>query len=211
MKFLRSKLSIPETAKHFIYRQRLIDKFIKKPDVNLFLFIAPAGYGKTTLSVQFLAKYKKILKSWYHIDRQDVDPKRFLAYLIETLSISLPFLQKSDLISKLVNKNAGIIEIVDDLCFYLQEYKGRDVWLVLDNWELIDKQTDICSIITQLISYGGTKLKIIINSRVRPSLHIQKLKVNNKAEIITQKEMAFNLTEFDDVIKTRLNSQIKEK
>ncbi len=206
MKFLPAKLSIPEPSKHFIFRHRLATKFSESKSTKLFLLIAPAGYGKTTLAVQFFSKYKNISKSWFHIDRQDIDPKRFLAYLIEALSISISIstLKESNLTNKLLNENASTIEITDDLCFLLQEYNGRECWLVLDNWELVNAQPEICQFITQLISYGGSKLKIIINSRVKPSLHIRKLQISKEAVIINQKELAFNLTEFDNVIKVRL-------
>jgi len=210
MKFLRSKLSVPEPARHFIERPRLVAKICAKSKANIFLLVAPAGYGKTTLAAQALARSPKSAKSWYHLDAQDTDPRRFLAYVIEGLSRAIPTLRGSRLAEKVYSGQAAISEIIDDVCFFFEEYGKPGGWVVVDNWEIVNDQPAITEIVSSLFSTIDANLKFIINSRVKPSFKIRKLQEDGRAVVITEQDLAFNLPEFAQAVAERLQTPVKE-
>ena len=56
--------------------------------VPLTLLTAPAGYGKTTLLMQWYEAQQHVsnpVLAWLSLDEADADPNRFLAYLILAL------------------------------------------------------------------------------------------------------------------------------
>lgn len=83
---LSSKINIPEVGKLCIVREELIaklqsDRHAKR---HVSLICAPAGYGKTTLVMAYLASIKD-KKAWFFIDEGDNDPISFISYLIAAL------------------------------------------------------------------------------------------------------------------------------
>lgn len=51
---------------------------------KLTLLCAPAGFGKTTLLVDWIHQ-AKVAVAWLSIDKNDNDPRQFLAYIIAGL------------------------------------------------------------------------------------------------------------------------------
>ena len=210
MKLLGSKLSVPEVASHSINRPRLTWKILSSSKANLILLIAPAGYGKTTLIAQLVSPLPRNGRAWYHLDRQDTEPSRFLSYLIEAVSQSIPALRESGFQERLIPGRAPDIDIVDDLCFFLQEYRGPDLRLVLDNWEAVNDHEQQTDIILRLASAGRRNLRLIVASRVKPAFSTRKLQESGQAVIIDKDELAFNFSEFIDALKSRTPLRLEE-
>ena len=61
----------------------------RKQHLALTLVVAPAGFGKTTLMMQWrqtlLSTTSPGIVAWLSLDEADSDPNRFLSYLILTL------------------------------------------------------------------------------------------------------------------------------
>ena len=74
----------PLRANNVIRRQRLIDLLHRNIDSRVQVLSAPAGYGKTTLLVDFINDLD-IPVCWYSLDESDRDPRIF----IEGLSVSV--------------------------------------------------------------------------------------------------------------------------
>lgn len=209
MKILRSKFSIPKPAPYIIFRHRLIDKILSS-DATLILLVAPAGYGKTITAQQVYSKLAKVHKGWYHLDARDADPRRFLSYLLEIFSELVPSFTKSGLGRKLEDNDYGVNDLTQDLCFLFNEFEGQPVWLVLDNWELVNDHKDIQAILNTLIDNTDNKLKLIINSRLRPSIKTQKMRETGRAVVINEKELAFSFPEFIEVVGKRVKAPVNE-
>jgi LuxR family maltose regulon positive regulatory protein len=88
---LSTKLNTPITRRELVPRHLLV----KRLDNGLFqeelfsrvltLVSAPAGYGKTTLVVDWL-QAQTIPYAWLSLDENDNDPVRFLSYMLAALS-----------------------------------------------------------------------------------------------------------------------------
>ena len=81
---LSTKLYIPPLRSDLISRPRLTDRLMAGSQSKLILVCAPAGYGKTTLAIEWLKK-AEAQATWLSLDESDNDPRRFLAYLIAAL------------------------------------------------------------------------------------------------------------------------------
>ncbi len=119
MKVLRSKLLNPQPAPHHVFRPRLISRFFTRSTANLYLLIAPAGFGKTTLALQVLSKIGGSPHAWLHLDPQDIDPGRFLTYLTEALAHVIPEVKTSGLQDKAASMPAA--EFADELCYMVEQ------------------------------------------------------------------------------------------
>src|SRR4030042_3879213 len=85
---LSTKLNRPLARKNLVTRLGLIQRLNEawRLDKKLCLVSAPAGYGKTTLAVEWLEGLQT-RTSWLSLDRADNDPTRFLFYIIAALQL----------------------------------------------------------------------------------------------------------------------------
>lgn len=83
----------PFAAEHCIVRPRLME-VLEQRARRLTLIHGPAGFGKTTLALQWRSRLCDEGKpvAWLSMDEGDNDPLRFLAYLIEAIRSAEPSL-----------------------------------------------------------------------------------------------------------------------
>lgn len=77
----KTKILIPRRRPDFLRRQRLIDFLHSRIDRRLLLVSAPAGYGKTTLLVDF-ANDTNFPVCWYSLDSGAQEPRVFVEHFI---------------------------------------------------------------------------------------------------------------------------------
>ena len=76
-----SKVTLPTRRPAIIRRQRLIELLAQGLERKITLISAPAGYGKTTLLLDF-AQFWEDPVCWYALDERDRDLETFLHYLL---------------------------------------------------------------------------------------------------------------------------------
>jgi hypothetical protein len=83
---LATKLHRPRPTSNLVARPRLTDRLDTglRNGHRLFLVVAPAGYGKTTLVTDWLGK-TGIPSAWLSLDEADNDPLRFFTYIVAAL------------------------------------------------------------------------------------------------------------------------------
>src|SRR5713226_7461462 len=81
---MSTKIAIPRRRQDTLRRTRLVDAIHQMIDRQLFLVVAPAGYGKTTLLVDF-ASDSGIPVCWYSLSPRDSEPAVFLEYLVASI------------------------------------------------------------------------------------------------------------------------------
>ena len=91
---LQTKLYIPPIRPELVSRPRLIERLNAGLPAGrkLTLVSAPAGFGKTTLVSEWVARCERPA-AWLSLDEGDNDPTRFLTYLVaalQTLALRSP-------------------------------------------------------------------------------------------------------------------------
>ena len=78
---ITTKLFRPSPRQHTVERKRLHDLLRQGNTLPLTLVVAPAGWGKSTLVADWLAR-DRAPAGWVSLDGGDNDPKRFWRYLL---------------------------------------------------------------------------------------------------------------------------------
>ena len=84
------KIVIPRRSSELISRTRLtllIEQVVQR---RLLVVVAPAGYGKTSLLVDYVTSTASLPVCWYALARFDEDPWVFLAYLTAAVEHQFP-------------------------------------------------------------------------------------------------------------------------
>lgn len=88
---LETKLHVPRRRPEVVGRPRLVERFAAAGPPPLTLVSAPAGFGKTTLVVDWLHELPAgTTTAWVSLDQRDDDPARFWAYVTAALQAAEP-------------------------------------------------------------------------------------------------------------------------
>jgi len=188
----RTKFQVPTYVGGLVERARLIDVLRSGRSCRLTLIHAPAGFGKTTLAVQWerILRREGAAVAWLSLNRDDDDPSWFLGRLIEALRRAAPALA--------LDPN-GLVEENDEARRYvLSELVNgvsgsrTDLTVVLDDWHLIDA----APILSYLLDFGPANLHFVVTSRAF-TLPIGRLRVANQVTEIDTDLLRFSQRESD--------------
>jgi LuxR family maltose regulon positive regulatory protein len=166
-----TKVILPQRRKELFTRQRLINLLYDLLDQKLILVIAPAGYGKTSLLIDF-AYQVDLPVCWYAIDEIDQTPDRFFTYFIAALKRRFPeFGKASEVALKALNPfkpdiNQLVSVIVNDAYEHIQEH----FLIILDDYHLVSNIREIQAFINRFINISAENCHLVLSSRTLLSL-----------------------------------------
>jgi len=85
-----TKLQPPRLREGHMSRPHLLDQLDRGLESGLILVSAPAGYGKTSLAVEWLAQRPALNAAWVSLDENDNDLDVFLRYLTTAVHNAFP-------------------------------------------------------------------------------------------------------------------------
>jgi LuxR family maltose regulon positive regulatory protein len=172
---LKTKLHLPKRAIKPVRRPEIVQHF--SLDRRLTAITAPAGYGKTSIVLEWLDSLS-VMVGWVSLDEGDNDVNQFTQYLLaarENAAIELVELrnQVSDITSALSLEYilTALINIFVDL--------SKPTILVLDDYHLIH-DPDIHDALTFLIENKPADLHITIMSRSELPFPIGRWRASNE-------------------------------
>lgn len=217
---LLAKLRIPVSAVELVERHQLLNIINSelKTQTRLCLFMAPAGFGKTTSIIQFLESLPnhKKLTAWLRLDAADKLPKRFLSHLILAMVEAGLDMAELELAAKQGSLDAPVQTITAAILTHVEHALKTDgqLYAVLDDYHLAENpELDEC--VELLLQANIPNFCLIISSRVKTSLKLSSLRLSGQILEVGEEYLRFDENEllalFGDSIDARQQSLLFEK
>ncbi len=197
-----TKVILPQRRKELFTRARLINLLYDLLDEKLILVIAPAGYGKTSLLIDF-AHQVDLPVCWYAVDDLDQTPERFFTYFIAALHKRFPeFGEASKVALKALNPfnpdiNQLVSVIVNDAYKHIQEH----FLVILDDYHLVSNVREIQAFINRFINESAENCHLVLSSRNLLSLpDLPLLVARSQVGGIGFEELAFKADEIQSFV-----------
>lgn len=168
---LMTKVLLPRRRDDVLTRQRLLNGLYDMVDYRLALVSAPAGYGKTTLLVDFATDLEHPV-CWYALDASDRDPRVFLERLVASLRHRFPGFGSETLRALAASTDLGggapgvLRVLVNEIVLTIPRW----FVLVLDDYHSLGRSPEVDSIISNFVAYQRDQCLTIIASRTVPNL-----------------------------------------
>jgi len=211
LSLIQAKFYIPALRPSHIVRPRLrefLNHELTQEDVfnrKLTLICAPAGYGKTSLAIDWINTLE-LPVAWLSLDEKDNDPIRFLTYLVNTFrqifpevgGPSLGMLQApqpptpEELLVPLFNEIAAI---------------SMPIIFVMDDYHVIHTAS-IHQFLNFLVDYQPQQMHTTIISREDPPLPIHRLRARGQMVEVRQDAIRFTLEETGNFLTTIMGNAL---
>ncbi|MBC9249736.1 helix-turn-helix transcriptional regulator [Pseudomonas alcaligenes] len=168
-----------------VLRPRLCERLAEGMGGRLLLVCAPAGFGKSSLAVEFCERLPAQWHSlWLSLNRRDSDPGRFLERLLEGLRQHFPGIGDEALgMLKMRQRHQPFAfeEWLDGLLDELGERldPAAPLLLVLDDYHLAQGAVlDRC--LQFFLNHLPAGLLVLVTSRQRPDWHLARLRLSRQ-------------------------------
>ncbi len=201
-----TKIIVPKRPGGVLRRPRLIDYLHENLERKLMLVTAPAGYGKTTLLIDFASDVDMPV-CWYTLDEGDRDLAVFLAHLVAALQRHFPdFGRRSQpLMEHGVPAVATVAAaLVADMVSDIPEY----FILVLDDWHLVSDESTLRELIDHLLRYLPEHAHLIVAGRTLLRGPLVRLAAQGAVAGIGAADLRFTADEVREVLAARFNLSI---
>ena len=191
---LRTKLAPPLIRGDTVARERLQAALDKGRYAKLALIHAPAGYGKTTLMVQWMKHLQTVGErvAWLGLDSSDNDVSQLLAELHAAMLPHEPD-RPLDLFA-LINRCAA---------------EEQPFTLFLDEVEALTEAAAL-QLVCQLLEYSPPQLHIVMGTRSVPDLPLARLRVRGDLIEIDGQDLRFALREAAEFLYVRCGVQLSK-
>ena len=191
---IETKLFRPSPRASLVARPRLRQRLDTGLTARLMLVSAPAGFGKTTLLVDWVASWQTTpgpaaRGAWLALDAADNDPARFWRYVVAALRTAVPGVGDDALAllqdSQPPPADTLLTTVVNDLgaC-------DVEVVLVLDDYHVIEAPA-VHEGLAFLLAHLPPRLHLVIASRADPPLPLARLRARGDLVEVRAADLRF--------------------
>ncbi len=209
----RIKVRIPFRRRELITRPRLIELLYDQLEKRLLLLVAPAGYGKTSLLVDF-AQQSELPICWFSLDSLDQEPQRFLRYMIAALAERFPDFGKDSLAalesmtSFEQDEERLLVTITNEINALIDEH----FVFILDDYHMVANVAFIGHVISRMIQLTGEHVHVILAARNLPDLPDAPLMIaRNQVSGLSFEELSFQPEEIQQLFKQNNNIALESQ
>jgi LuxR family transcriptional regulator, maltose regulon positive regulatory protein len=186
-----------------VARSRLTEK--------LTLISAPAGFGKTTLLVEWLRERVggERAVAWFSLDEGDNYPARFLSYLVAALQTIEDGFGKGILSSLRTPGSPPVEALMGALLNELADIPGS-LAIVLDDYHLIDSD-HVHGVVTFLLERLPPNVHLVIASRIDPPLPLARLRARGQITEINAADLSFAPVEAAAFLKDTMGLDLSDE
>jgi LuxR family maltose regulon positive regulatory protein len=208
---LETKLFLPRPRRGLVPRPRLRERLHLGLASKLMLVSAPAGFGKTTLLVDWMATVSasadgRTSAAWLSLDAGDNDPATFWTYVIAALGTVAPDIGTNAL-GLLREPQPPPIQVV--LTTLLNDLGAMevDVVLLLDDYHVIDSP-EVQAGMEFLLDHLPPELHLVIASRADPALPLPRLRARGDLVEIRASDLRFTPDEAASYLNDSMGLQL---
>ncbi len=196
-----SKLNPPTSQAAQVPRTHVVDKVLGASAARMVLVRAPAGFGKTTVMSQCMARMEEegTVTAWLTLDEADNDVSRFLWYLNAAVSQLTEDGESSPSPEQRTFTSTGdaALEIVGRLSEHQSAFA-----LFLDDFERV-QDTAVLGLIREIIDHLPRRGQFVIGTRNLPELGLGRLRARGQLLEIDARQLRFSVEETTDFLVSR--------
>ena len=202
------KLTPPLTLLTSTPRQDLLASLKTRIEGPLILLVAPPGYGKTTLLMQWrqelLRTSPQATVAWLSLDEADAEPNRFLAYLILALDHAGLDLGHLPRLAEAQSLDAQPQRTISAL-LHAMARENRSITLLLDDYHTAANE-HLDPIVQALLEQAAPWLQWVVASRTRPQWPLARWKTMGWVHEVTARELTLSTSETNAILGPDLSS-----
>src|SRR5215207_8514092 len=195
------KVRVPFRRRELITRTRLVETIYDQLEKRLLILVAPAGYGKTSLLVDF-AQQCELPVCWLSLDALDQEPQRFLRYVIASITERFPdFGQDSlaaleSMASFEQDEERLLVTVTNEVNALINEH----FILILDDYHLVADIPFMGHVISRFLQLTGENVHFILATRNLPDLPGAPLMIaRNQVGGLSFEELSFHPEEIQQL------------
>lgn len=200
----------PQRRPKVLRRLRLLDLIHQNIHRKLTFICAPAGYGKSTLLIDF-AEDSNVVSCWYQIDSNDIGLPQFFRHLLVSVREKYPnFGTGLDEISfqrTSINPRGLATELVNELIAEINDF----TLLILDDYHIVTKDIEIISFVEYFLEFLPDHIRVVIGSRSVYGIPTALLYVNEELAIINDNDLRFRASEVRDLARKHFQIRLTNK
>ncbi len=205
----QSKITPPKRQAKTLRRVRLLDILHNNIHRKVVFVCAPAGYGKTTLLVDF-AEDVDANTYWYRIGTEDADLSVFYENLI------LAFKYKNPTFGENLNpagesRELPAASLARSLVNEIQSQLDDFSLLFLDDFHNVSMESEITDFIEALVEYLPDRLRLVFGSRTVYGIPTALLYVQEQLAIISEEDLKFRPSEIKDLCRVYYKIQLTDQ
>lgn len=193
---LATKLYIPPPRPNAVLRPRLSERLNEglAAGCRLTLISAPAGFGKTTLVGEWIARCGQP-SAWLSLDAGDNDPAGFLIYLVAALQTVAPGIG-AGMLAGLQAPQSQPPNIEGLMSGLLNELAARaePLILALDDYHVIEDPA-LSQALTFLVEHLPPQLHLVITTRADPPFPLARWRVRGQLTELRAADLRFTPAE----------------
>ncbi|MFQ5344037.1 MAG: hypothetical protein ACE5F6_21045, partial [Anaerolineae bacterium] len=167
VELITTKIVPPRRRPDVLDRPRLLDALLQHADQRLIVVSAPAGYGKTSLLVDFAYRLDDLV-CWYTVTEPDGNLWTFARYVVGAIRQQIPHFGDRSL--QLIDREAGDYDML--VTTLVNEIHALEfpLWLIIDDFHVIDDSQAVKQFLESLILHLPDNGHLVFATRTIPDL-----------------------------------------